>query len=51
MSSTEKNEGCSSVKVYLLNIKSGGGQVDLAIPTEEGVKRFQMVIETIISCV
>jgi len=49
MSSTEKIEGCSSAKVYLLNINSGGGQIDLAIPTEEEAKRLQMAIETIIS--
>ena len=43
-----KTEGCNSTKVHLLVINSGGGTIEIVIPTAAEVKRSRAVIEQII---
>ena len=46
---SEKSDGCNSRKVYLLRINSGGGQIEMAIPSEAEARRLQGMIERLIS--
>ena len=44
VSSAETKEGCSRVKISFLKISSGGGTIELVVPSEAEAKRLQMVI-------
>jgi hypothetical protein len=46
-SSAESKEGCSKVKIHLLKISSGGGTIELRVPTETEAKRLQRVISEV----
>ena len=46
-SAAETKEGCKKTKVYLLRISSGGGTIELVMPTEAGAKRLQKVISEV----
>lgn len=46
-SSAESKEGCKKVKFYLLKISSGGGTIELVVPTEAEAKRLQKVISEV----
>lgn len=46
---TQKQEGCSQVKITNLRISSGGGDIILAIPTKQEAERAQEVIDAIVS--
>ena len=48
-SSTTQESGCSGGEVHLLKINSGGGQIEIAIPSGEEAKRLQNIIERLIS--
>ena len=46
VSSTE-TKGCNKRKTYLLTISSGGGTIELAMPTEAEARRLQKVISEV----
>ena len=48
VSATEKSEGCSETKVYNLLINSSGGEIVLAVPTQEEAQRIQGVIDAVL---
>ena len=47
--STQNSQGCTQVKTSNLRINSSGGEIILAIPTQEEADRIQGVIDAIIS--
>jgi hypothetical protein len=48
-STSEAQEGCSQRKVSSLRVNSSGGEIVLAIPTQEEAARLQGVIDAILS--
>jgi len=48
-STMQQQQGCSQVKVTTLRISSGGGNINLAIPTKREAERAQEVIDGILS--
>ncbi len=48
-STVEHTEGCDNRRFHLLRINSGGGEVELVIPTAKEAKRLQQVIDDLVS--
>lgn len=46
---SQKTDGCQQMRVSLLRINSGGGEIHLVIPTERQARRLQGVIDDLLA--